>query len=386
MGTRGRNALIGLLALMLAGGLVVLTGAFLTGSVRAATTPVYAEFNNCGQGLHEGGDVKLRGVLVGRIGALLHTPESPCRIRLDLQPDILAQIPRNAGAQIRAKTVFGEKWVELLFPPDPLDERIREDDTIHKGRTIDPLEVEEILTTALPLLEAIDPEALAGALEALASGFVGQEDDIIAAVEDGLKALRPLNRDEPLVNEGLTQLNESARILSEVDDDLFAALQQLDRVNVFTTANTDLITENLRKTPKLLGELSTLFQVRLIDLVKLANEGATVISLVAARADDVDALLSALPAFSSAWIRNLNADCPVRQATTEPGLSKGDPIPGRCWRVHNIVSESQGAYAPGEEPMPGVVGLADYAASGFEVTSALGRILYAPVLDGRRAR
>lgn len=358
---------------------------FLTGRVRSATTPVYAEFGRCGQGIRVGGDVKLRGVLVGRIGKLINAPETPCRIRLDLMPEAIEQIPANVGAQIRAKTVFGEKWVGLIYPEDSDGARIAAEDTIPSTRTLDPLEVEALLDIALPLLDAIQPDRLAGALEALAEGFSSQEDEVITAIEDGQLALRPLNRNRDQLIEGLRQLNEAGQVLDEVDADLLQSFKNLENLNQFSIKNQALLEETLEKAPQLFSDLSQLFRVSLVDFVDIANTGATVISLVAAQAGDVERLLEALPPFDHAWIRNLNAACPVRFATTEPGLSRGDPVPGRCWRVHNIVSESQGAYAPGEEPGPDQVIAADYGFLGLGVLNPIDRIMWAPQLP-REAR
>lgn len=378
-----RHVLTGFLALLLAAGAVALTGMFLAGKVKAATARAYAEFGRCGQGLREGGDVKLRGVLVGRIGALEASPDATCLVALELFPGALDEIPANIGAQIRAKTVFGEKWVELLYPTDPFEERIAAGDKIHLGRTIDPLEVETILNLAVPLLDAVDPERLSSALEALARGFSGHEEAAARAIRAGVESLEPLNEKKELIERGIDQLRQASAVLEDVDDDLLASLDNLIEVNRFTTANDRLIEENLRKAPLLLRELSTLFETRLFDLTELVNQGATVISIVSARADDLDRLLEALPAFSSGWIRNLNHTCPYRQVTTEPGKEVGEKVPGRCWRVHNILAESRGAYEEGEEPRPELLDAASYEASGISLPADVGRILYAPTLhDG----
>ena len=187
-------------------GAVVLTGLTLTGNLGSNTVDAFAEFDNCGQGLRDGGDVKLRGVLVGRLGPLERIQGNDCRVRLDLFPESIDQIPANAGAEVRAKTVFGEKWVELTYPEDRADEAMAAGDVIPKERTLDPLEVETILNTGLPLLEAIDPENLSAALEALADGFAGQEDDAVLAIREGIEALRPFNEDKELLAQGIRQL------------------------------------------------------------------------------------------------------------------------------------------------------------------------------------
>ncbi|MFN2586858.1 MAG: MCE family protein [Actinomycetota bacterium] len=369
------------MALCLMGAAAAFTGLTLTGSIGSNAKKAFAEFANCGQGLREGGDVKLRGVLVGRLGPLERTGDGGCRVRLDLFPDAIAQIPGNAGAEIRAKTVFGEKWVELVYPDDPPTETIAAGDVIPRERTLDPLEVETILNTGLPLLEAIDPENLAAALEALSEGFEGQEDDAVAAIREGIRALEPLNEDKALLAKGIDQLNESSDVLRDVDDDLLAAMANLDEVNEFTIANQGLIDENLERAPLLLDELSVLFETRFADLTKLVDRGATVIGLISSRTDDLEKLLTVLPQFNSRWIRNLAPVCRYRQATTEPGREVGDRVPGRCWRVHNIISHSQGAYGPNEGPHPRAATAADYEAVGLETPSDLGELLYTPAID-----
>jgi phospholipid/cholesterol/gamma-HCH transport system substrate-binding protein len=369
-------------ALALMAGAVALTGLMLTGNLLQNSTNAFAEFENCGQGLREGGDVKLRGVLVGRIGPLERVDEGDCRVRLDLFPESIEQIPANSAAEIRAKTVFGEKWVELVYPDDPDSAHLAAGDVIPKERTVDPLEVETILDTGLPLLEAVDVEDLAAALEALAEGFDGQEEDAVTAIREGIRALRPLNEDRALLGEGVDQLKRSSDVLDEVDEDLLEALDNLDSVNEFTVSNAALIEENLNRAPILLDELSTLFETRFADLTKLVDRGATVIGIISSRTDDLEKLLEVLPQFNSKWIRNLTPICRYRQATTEPGAEVGDRVPGRCWRVHNIVSHSQGAYGPGDEqrPNPRSVTAEDYEELGLDDPSDLGQLLYGPAL------
>lgn len=362
--------------------MVVLTGLFLTGRITSASQSASAVFGHCGQGLREGGDVKTRGVLVGRINGITRLDNGDCSVSLALFPDKVEHVPHNVGAQVRAKTIFGEKWVELLYPDQPDTEPIEPGQTI--AETIDPLEIETILNTALPILDAIDPEHLAGLLEALAGGFVSHEDAAIRGIESGADALRVANENQALFKKGIDQLNEAGEVFDNVDEDLVAALDKLDKLNVFTSENSSLIAQNLEKTPALLRELSTLFETRFVDLTKIVNSGATVIGLVASQTEDLDRLLDALPRFNSAWIRNLGHTCRYRQVGSETGSAVGDPIPGRCWRVHNLISETQGPYAPGKGPEPGRTTAADYEALGIQNPSDLGRLLFAPAAGGNR--
>jgi phospholipid/cholesterol/gamma-HCH transport system substrate-binding protein len=332
--------------------MVVLTGLFLTGRITSASQAASAVFGTCGQGLREGGDVKTRGVLIGRINGISRLDDGDCRVSLALFPDKADDVPENVGAQVRAKTIFGEKWVELLYPDDPSDTPLAAGATIEE--TIDPLEIETILNTALPILDAIDPEHLAGLLDALAGGFVGHEDAAIRGIESGTEAVRVANENQALFSKGIHQLNESGEVFDEVDTDLLAALDKLDELGRFTAENSALVAQNLEKAPQLLRELSTLFETRFVDLTKIIDRGATVIGLVASQTGDLDRLLEQLPKFDANWVRNVTPTCRTRSQASGPG-GEGPPgteIPGRCWRVHNIISSTQGPYAPGEGPRP----------------------------------
>ena len=289
--------MVGLLALAVGVGMVAGTGMVLTGAIKSDVVEATAEFDTCGQGIRQGGDVKLRGVLVGRISDI-QLKDGDCRIVLDLFPESVSQIPENVGAEVRAKTVFGEKWVELLFPDQPAEARIAAGDNIPKERTLDPLEVETILNVALPLLDAIDPENLAGALEALAAGFVGHEDAAIKGINEGIAALKPFNDNEKALESGIDALASSSDVLADVDDDLLQALDNLDDLNRFTVENEALIEENFRKAPELLDSLSNLFDTHFNDFTKIVDRGATVIGVLAARSNDLDKLLEVLPRFN----------------------------------------------------------------------------------------
>lgn len=354
---------------------------FLTGQITSASQPASAVFGTCGQGLREGGDVKTRGVLIGRINGIERLDGGECSVSLALFPDKADSVPSNVGAQVRAKTIFGEKWVELLYPDDPNEDPIRPGQKI--AETIDPLEIETILNTALPILDAIDPEHLAGLLEALAGGFVGHEEAAIRGIESGTEAVRVANENRALFSKGIDQLDESGEVFDEVDSDLLAALDKLDELNRFTTQNSELVAQNLDKAPILLRELSILFETRFVDLTKIVDRGATVIGLVSSQTEDLQRLLNELPKFNSNWVRNVSHTCRHRQVPGEGG-AVGAPIPGRCWRVHNILSQTQGPYAPGEGPEPNRRTQADRDAEVIGDDNGLSFLLMAPLQgDGR---
>ena len=68
--------------------------------------------------MEPGAKVKLRGVQVGRVAGV-QGGQDPISLQLELFPGQISDIPANAEAQIRATTVFGAKYVDLIYPDNP---------------------------------------------------------------------------------------------------------------------------------------------------------------------------------------------------------------------------------------------------------------------------
>jgi virulence factor Mce-like protein len=116
-------------------------------------------------------------------------------VDLALDPDSVGLIPSNVSARLLPKTLFGEKYVDLVLPTEPAARPIRENDVIPQDRTSVAIELERVLADLLPLLRTIQPEKLNSTLNALATALEGRGDQL----GDNLQ----------LVNRYFTQLNPS---------------------------------------------------------------------------------------------------------------------------------------------------------------------------------
>lgn len=78
--------------------------------------------------VERGAKVTYNGVEIGWVGriGLVDDGTATAGLTLDVDPRYLAVIPANAHAEIRATTVFGNKYVSLAAPKDPSRERISE--------------------------------------------------------------------------------------------------------------------------------------------------------------------------------------------------------------------------------------------------------------------
>jgi phospholipid/cholesterol/gamma-HCH transport system substrate-binding protein len=190
--------------------------------------------DHTGMQLDKGADVKVRGVVVGDVREITSDGDG-ASLRLALDPAMTQGIPANITARLVPKTLFGEKYVNLVSPspagaPAPA---LRSGAVIGQDHSQTAVELERILDRALPLLQAIQPDKLATILGALSYALDGRGErtggDLVAL--DTI--LKQLNAEMPTIANDVKQL---AGVLDTYDGaapDLLAILR-----DVTVTANT----------------------------------------------------------------------------------------------------------------------------------------------------
>jgi len=96
-----------------------------------------------GNQLQNASDVKIRGLIVGEVRSITSTGDG-ASIEMALQPDQVAGIPVNVSARILPKTLFGERFVDLVIPTDPSATTIAAGDTIGQDRSTVAIELEQV--------------------------------------------------------------------------------------------------------------------------------------------------------------------------------------------------------------------------------------------------
>ena len=178
---RRRNMLTGAIALLLLMS-TISVGVKAAFGAYAGGYRLVGSFEAAGQGLLPGSDVKIRGVNVGSVRNIRLVDG---RARVEVRIHDGEQIPRETTARIRAKTLFGEKFVDLDL--SEADEQ--------KGPFLKPgerflhteggFELEDVLTDVYPLLKAIDPGELMTVISQLADGGRGLGEAINRSIVHG---------------------------------------------------------------------------------------------------------------------------------------------------------------------------------------------------------
>jgi phospholipid/cholesterol/gamma-HCH transport system substrate-binding protein len=186
--------------------------------------------SNIGLQLPARADVKIRGVIVGEVQKATVT-SSGVDLELGLYPSQTKTIPKNVTAEILPKTLFGEKYVSLLVPENPVPQSIRAGDTIQRSQVA--IEVEKVLSDIFPLLRTVQPAQLNFTLTALANALEGRGEKIGSS-------LQTLDSYLARTNPQLPQLIDDVKQLGQVSVTYRSVVPELARFlrNTVVTGNT----------------------------------------------------------------------------------------------------------------------------------------------------
>ena len=190
--------------------------------------PVTLTSQRSGLVMESGAKVKLRGVEVGRVAGVAGGGE-PVRLMLELFPDQIRYIPANVQAEIRATTVFGNKYVDLIYPEAPSAQHISAG-AVLRSRNVS-TEVNTVFQTLVDVLKQIDPPKLNAVLTAVAEAVRGRGDRIGMATTAANHVLSA-------VNPRMETVRDDWRALAGAGDAYGAAAQHiLDTLDAASTTS-----------------------------------------------------------------------------------------------------------------------------------------------------
>jgi len=314
-------------ALFIASTLAVYNKAF------TPVTMVKLETDRVGSQLRTGGDVKVRGMLVGEVRSVLAKGDH-AELELALDPDKTAVIPKNVSARLLPKTLFGERYVALQLP-DRKERPIKAGDVIPQDRSSAAIELQKVLDDVMPLLQAVQPEKLSSTLTAVATALDGRGKQLgqtLAGLSDYLGKLNP---SLPDIKADITGLANVADTYDKAAPDLLQALSDL------TTTSRTIVDQRAQ-----LSDLYATVTAASVDLTNFlqVNEG-NLIRLTTAVQPTLDVLAKYAPEYPC-LLEQLAGEV----APAELAFGKGTAHP-EVSRVTIEFAASRGKYLPGvDEP------------------------------------
>ncbi|MFI6853289.1 MCE family protein [Streptomyces sp. NPDC050416] len=301
---------------------------------RQAFTPVVRitlEADSLGNQLDPRADVKLRGLLVGEVREV-RADGTKATLDIALKPEHVAHIPSDVHARLLPKTLFGEKYVDLVAPSGSSARPIRAGDVITQDRTRVGIEVQQLMNDLLPLLRTVQPGKLNATLSAFATALEGRGDRIGDNLTRVEAYLRRLNPHLPSLKEDIARFADVAEIYGDAAPDLMEILR-----NTVTTSRTiveekDRLAAALTTTATVAGTAEDFLDANGDRLITLGRVSRPTLELFARYSPQYPCLLAGL----------------VRQEKASEEAFRGGKM-----HITLEVVRPQGAYEPGEEPRYG---------------------------------
>jgi phospholipid/cholesterol/gamma-HCH transport system substrate-binding protein len=273
-------------------------------------------------------DVKLRGMIVGEVRSV-SSDGHRATVRIALQPRTAGLIPANVSARLLPKTLFGEKFVDLVLPRHPAQRRLSEGDVIPQDRSTTAIELERVLDDLLPLLRTVQPAKLNATLGALATALEGRGERLGQNLElvDGY--FSRLNPELPAIRADITGLADVSRIYADAAPDLVRMLRNFAVTTSTVQAKASAYAGFLAGTAGFATTTRELLEQNDDRIIQLAAVGRPTLELLARYAPEYPCLLQ--------------------------GLTQSNDFIGRTFANGELhitleVTQARKGYVPGEEP------------------------------------
>ncbi|MBJ7339392.1 MCE family protein [Mycolicibacterium sp.] len=187
-----------------------------------------------GLSMDPGSKVTFNGVEIGRVAdvsAINQNGEPKAKVTLNVDRQFTNLIPSNVDAQIKATTVFGNKYISFSSPAKPSPERVSPSTPIQvSGVTT---EFNTLFETVVSVTQKVDPIKLNQTLTAAAQALDGLGNRFGQSIENGNTILADLNPQMPRIRRDVNGIADLADVFSNAGQDFWDGLN-----NAVTTAKT----------------------------------------------------------------------------------------------------------------------------------------------------
>lgn len=181
-----------------------------------------------------GSKVTYNGVQIGRVAGISEITRGgkpAAKVVLDVTPKYVNMIPANVAAEVRASTVFGNKYVALRSPKIPAPQSITPSMVI--DATTVTTEFNTVFETLTSITEKIDPVKVNLTLSATAQALAGLGEKFGTSLLNGNAILDDVNPRMPMIHFDIARLAALGDTYADAAPDLWNALE-----HAITTART----------------------------------------------------------------------------------------------------------------------------------------------------
>ncbi len=281
---------------------------------------------NVGNEMHPGAEVMVRGVQVGEVRQVTANGAG-ARLELAIQPNALSELPANVSAEMLPTTLFGQRYVALILPENPVAATLAAGSVIRENRSADAIELEDVLNNLLPMLNAIQPDKLSLTLTAIADGLQGRGKRLGETLVTLNSYLKDLNPELPQFDTDIRRLAALSRAYSADLPSVLAAFNDFSKTGQIIgrqSANYAALLTNITVAS---DDLHSFLNANSQNIIKLNSDSLPTLEILARYSTEFPCTLQDLANFVPKVDKALGA------GTNQPGL-----------HVRVLVVPSLGAY------------------------------------------
>jgi phospholipid/cholesterol/gamma-HCH transport system substrate-binding protein len=188
-------------------------------------TQLTLQSSRAGLVVEPGSKVTYNGVEIGRVSRIAMADvdgTQKARLTLDVDPRFIKFIPSNVTAEIRATTVFGNKYISFSSPESPIAQRVSSSEIIDAASVT--TEFNTVFETVTAITEQVDPIKLNQTLAAAAEALSGLGDEFGESLINGNHILDDLNAWVPQIRFDTQRVAGLADVYADASPDLWAGL------------------------------------------------------------------------------------------------------------------------------------------------------------------
>jgi virulence factor Mce-like protein len=243
---------------------------------------------------------------------------------LQIDKSKIRSIPADVEARILPKTLFGEKFVDLVVPQGGgSGPRLKPGDVIQQDRSQTAIELQTVFNDLVPLLRTLKPQELSVALSNLAGALRGRGDQLGQNLEYVNTYFSRFNRDLPNFEHDISALADLSNNYADAAPDLLAMLRNFS-VNARTmTEKQQSFTQFLTASTDFAGEASDVFGENANRLITLANVSAPVTHLYSQYSKVLECLPNGLAIYDRTRLEQAFGQGPYLHITLTPVGDRG---------------------------------------------------------------
>jgi phospholipid/cholesterol/gamma-HCH transport system substrate-binding protein len=268
-------------------------------------------------------DVKLDGIIIGRVSDA-HTDGVNTTLTLKIDDSRMKAIPADVVARILPKTLFGEKYVQLVAPESPTaSDHLRPGAVISEDHSSTAIELQTVFSHLVPLLQTLKPAELSIALSNLADALHDRGDALGKNLELVNTYFSRFNQDLPNFNHDIAAFADLASNYADATPDLLTTLRNFS-INAQTfTVKKDTYAQFLLGTQAFAREATTVFGANATRLINLAKVSKPVLDMYASFSDVLECLPNGLAIYDRTRLEQAFGSGPFLHISLTPVGDRG---------------------------------------------------------------